>query len=134
MTNRTRDTLLGNRIEVANRWWPRMRGYLGRPEPKTGEGLLLVPCRAVHMIGMQYPLDVIFIDRAGQIVSTFASLAPGKIVGRQRKAAYALELPIGTIEASRSETYDHLVWTPAEGGSSGPPLQPRLDAFAGRWD
>lgn len=114
MTNRTRDTLLGVRIEIADTWWSRMRGFLGRPQPSTGEGMLLVPCRAVHMRGMKYPLDVMFIDRSGRIVSLYRSLQPGKMTRRQRDAEFALELPVGTIEASGSQKADYLVWVPAD--------------------
>ena len=37
------------RVARADRWWQRLRGLLGRDRLDVGEGLLLVPCRAVHM-------------------------------------------------------------------------------------
>jgi hypothetical protein len=56
--NRERDADLGDRIAVADKWWPQLRGLLGRPEPQPGEGLLIVDSQAIHMYGMKYPIDV----------------------------------------------------------------------------
>lgn len=116
MTNRTRETTLGNRIILGDSWWLRLRGLLGRPEPAEGEGMLLVPCRGIHMFGMRYPLDVIFLDRRGKVVSTFERLKPGSRTRRQRSAEYALELPAGTISATRTREGDDVVWAPAKDG------------------
>ena len=62
--NVDRDAELGGRVRVADRWWPRLRGMIGRPEPEQGEGLLLMPCQGVHMHWMGYALDVAFLDPA----------------------------------------------------------------------
>jgi hypothetical protein len=43
-------------VAVADRWWPRFRGLLGRDRLPEGEGLLLTPCRSIHMLGMRFPL------------------------------------------------------------------------------
>ncbi|MGH7500901.1 MAG: DUF192 domain-containing protein [Longimicrobiales bacterium] len=112
--NRTRDSVLGSRVGLADGWWLRVRGFLRRPEPQHGEGLLLSPCRAVHMIGMAYPLDVIFLDRHGRVVAQYANLAPGKSTSWHARAKYALELPKGTIVASQTQPGDHVVWLMAE--------------------
>jgi hypothetical protein len=52
VVNVDRGTVLGERVALAASWWARLRGLLGRPEPKPGEGLVLAPCRSVHMYGM----------------------------------------------------------------------------------
>ncbi|HEX8362899.1 MAG TPA: DUF192 domain-containing protein, partial [Longimicrobium sp.] len=71
MSNATRGAVVGSRVAVADRWWLRLRGLLGRPPLATGEGLLLDPCRAVHMLGMQYPLDVAFVDERNTVVALY---------------------------------------------------------------
>lgn len=99
---------LGVRVRVADGAWTRMRGMLGRPEPAAGEGLLLRPCNGVHMLGMRYALDVVFVARDGSVVRACQALAPGRIVPWVRHAHEAFELPIGTIAATGTRHGDHL--------------------------
>ncbi len=88
---------------------------LGRPAPVEGEGLLLAPCRGVHMFGMRYPLDVVFLDEDGVVVASFPALAPGKRTPLVNRAAFALELPAGTVAATGTAVGDPLYWTPVNG-------------------
>lgn len=109
-----RGRLLGDRIGVADRWWLRLRGLLGRPALVQGEGLLLEPCRAVHMLGMRFPLDVAFLDASGAVVAVYHALAPGAHTSWHSAAATALELPAGTLQASGTGVGDTIVCTPEE--------------------
>jgi hypothetical protein len=110
--------MLGARVGLADGWWDRVRGFLRRPEPQHGEGLLLSPCRAVHMIGMAYPLDIIFLDRHGRVVALYARLKPGRSSLWHSRARYALELPQGTIGATGTQEGDHVVWLIADADSA----------------
>jgi uncharacterized membrane protein (UPF0127 family) len=111
--NTTRHSVLGTRIGVAETWWSRLRGFLGRPEPRPGEGLMLVPCRGVHMHGMKYALDVIFIDQSGAVLRTYPGLQPGRRTPYHRDAEYVIEVPVGTIAATGTAPGDRVVWLPA---------------------
>lgn len=108
--NRTRDRLLGHRVGLADSWWLRLRGLVGRPEPEPGEGLLLVPCGAVHTYGMGYPLDVLLLTRRGTVLATFPEMEPWTRTSRFAEARYALELPAGAIDATSTRRGDRLVW------------------------
>ena len=108
-TNVTRGRGLGTWIAVADRWWQRLRGLLGRPLP-AGAGLLLQPCRAVHMFGMSYAVDVAFLDRRGAVVAVYHRLAPGQHSRWHKGAAYALELPAGTLAMTGTREGDRLAW------------------------
>lgn len=108
--NRARDAELGDRIAVADRWWPRLRGLIGRPEPKRGEGLLIVPSQSVHMFWMKYPIDVAMLDKAKRVIALYERIAPRKVTRVHWKAQYALELPQGTIAATGTEVGDELEW------------------------
>ena len=108
--NRTRDRLLGDQVAVADWMWTRLRGLLGRPELQEGEGLLIVPSRGVHMYGMEYALDVLILDRERRVVALYPGLAPWKRTPMHRGARFALELPVGTIEATGTSEGDVLEW------------------------
>ena len=120
---------LGARIGLADRWLRRLRGLLGRPAPAAGEGLLLTPCRAVHMFGMSFPLDVAFLDAEGAVVATYRSLAPGSRTRWHRNAVHALELPAGTLEDSGTVIGDVLVWS-SEAVSSASEQDRRTEAVS----
>lgn len=113
--NITTHSVLGTRIGVAETWWARLRGFLGRPEPRPGEGIMLVPSRGVHMHGMKYALDVIILDHAGTVVRTYSGLQPGRRTPYHREAQYVIELPVGTIAATATIPGDKVVWLPESG-------------------
>ena len=121
IVNRTRDSVLGSRVAVADRWWLRARGFLRRPEPRDGEGLLLSPCRAVHMVGMGFALDIVFVDRLGRVLAVYPNLAPGRRSSWHIRARYALELPVGTIEATGTAVSDLIAWLPVDARGNGTP-------------
>lgn len=106
-----RGLLLGDRISIADRWWPRLKGLLGRPGLAPGEGMLLRPCRAVHMMGMRFPLDIAFLDQEGTVVAAYPNLRPGARTRWHRRADGALELPAGTLAASGTREGDQIVCT-----------------------
>lgn len=118
--NRTRGTLLGTNVRLADTWWLRLRGFLFRPEPRPGEGILLAPCDAVHTWGMTFALDVIFLDGSGQVVRVSESLPPRRMCGRVQGAKYVLEVPAGTVHATGTVVGDAFSWTRV------PALAPRL--------
>jgi len=118
--NRTRGTLLGTNVRLADTWWRRLRGFLFRPEPRPGEGILLAPCDAIHTWGMTFPLDVIFLDGSGQVLKITEDLPPRRMCGRVHGAKYVLEVPAGTIRATGTLVGDAFSWTRV------PELAPRL--------
>lgn len=116
--NVTRETLVAAKVAVADRWWSRARGLLGRPPLPRDEGLLLVPCRSVHMFGMRFPIDVAFVTGTGRVVGVYHALQPGGRSGWHREAGFAIELAPGTLAQSRTRIDDQLAWT------ANPPAQP----------
>jgi uncharacterized membrane protein (UPF0127 family) len=114
VVNTTRDSVLGSSVAVADSWWTRVRGFLGRPAPEHGEGLLLSPCRAVHMVGMSYALDIVFVGRTGEVIAAYSELKPLRRTKYHAKAEYALEVPAGTIHATHTQAGDQLTWSPAD--------------------
>lgn len=108
--NRSRGTLLGGRVEVADSFWTRLRGLLGRSGLGDGEGLLIDPSRGIHMFGMRFPLDILLLDEQRRVEMRYQRLAPGKTTGMHGKIRFALELPVGTIDGSGTREGDTLDW------------------------
>jgi hypothetical protein len=112
--NADRGTQLGSQIGRANRWWLRLRGLTGREALCEGEGLLLEPCRAVHMLGMRFPIDVAFLAPDGSVVALYHGLAPGARTRYHRAARSALELPAGTLASSATREGDRILCSEQE--------------------
>lgn len=110
VVNETRGKVLGTRVGMADRFWSRLRGLLGRGALEPGEGLILVPCRGVHMYGMTCPIDVVFADEGGLIVALYRELAPGTRTRVHSGARAAVELPPGTLAESGTRIGDRLEW------------------------
>lgn len=112
--NRTRGTVLGTDVVLADTWWGRLRGFLARPRPAQGEGILLSPCGAVHTFGMRFDLDVIFLDAAGDILALEENMAPWRTSPRVAGSRYVLEVPAGTVQATGTAVGDTCAWTRVE--------------------
>jgi uncharacterized protein len=111
MNDRTRSAV-ALEVEVAATRATRRRGLLGRERLGATEGLLLSPCKAVHTVGMRFPIDVIFIDRDGRAVRIVPALAPWRIAMSARAKA-VIELAAGQAAASDIRVGDLLYLAPA---------------------
>ncbi|MDD2716271.1 MAG: DUF192 domain-containing protein [Candidatus Wallbacteria bacterium] len=82
---------------MADGFWLRFKGLMGRSGLDQGEGLLLSPCNMVHMFFMQFPLDLIFLNQDMEILETVESLKPWRLSRLVKKSCQVLECPVGTI-------------------------------------
>lgn len=56
--------------------WERLRGLIGRPPPEPGTAMGFRRCNAVHTCFMRHPIDVLFVDRAGNAVKLARRVKP----------------------------------------------------------
>ena len=113
VVNETTGRVLGDRVGLADGFFARLRGLVGRGPLDEGAGLLIVPCRGVHMYGMTYPIDVALADREGEVVALYRGLAPGARTRWHGEARVALEVPAGTLAATGTKVGDRLGWKAA---------------------
>ena len=114
VVNRTRRAVVGSKVRVADGFWSRLRGFLGRPQPSPGEGILLTPCDGVHMFGMRFPLDVVFLSDEGRVVHVVEALQPWQRTPRIPAAQAVLELPVGTLGRTGTMVGDRFGWDDIE--------------------
>lgn len=109
--NRTRQTVLVDKGVVAASVWARLRGLLGHRPLRPGEGLLLRGEKAIHTIGMSFPIDVLFLDRSGRVVHLHHSMVPLRASPFVFRAADVLEMPAGTLERTGTRVGDEIELT-----------------------
>lgn len=56
----------------------RVQGWLKKDGVKNGEGLLMSPASAIHMMGMKFSIDVVFLDLDYKVLKVYSQLKPGK--------------------------------------------------------
>lgn len=98
---------MADRADIADTSKKRRTGLLKHRGLDRGEGLWLVPCEAVHTIGMKFPIDVLFLDKKRRVVKVRGSVGKWRIAGSLR-AHSVLELPAGTAAATGTAVGDEL--------------------------
>lgn len=105
--NLTRQLVIAERAEVADRGAKRRKGLLGRDGLRPGEGLWIVPCESVHTFGMRFPIDLIYVDRNKRVRKVRSDVPAWRLSGCL-SAHSVIELPAGAVRASKTEPDDVL--------------------------
>ena len=100
--------MLGEKIEVADDSRRRRTGLLKHTSLAPGEGLWIAPCESVHMIGMKFPIDVVFLSRKRVVLKIREHMPPGFRFSLCLTAHSVLELPAGTVAATGTAKGDQL--------------------------
>jgi uncharacterized protein len=102
--NQTRNIHLATDVAIADTHFSRLRGLIGvSPDDfRNGAGLWIRPCHGVHTLAMRFPIDVLYLDRAGKVVHVEHNLQPWRFSPVRMQAASVLELPSQTV--ARTET------------------------------
>lgn len=106
--NNTRNTVLGERIQVAETSLSRIVGLLGKGRLEPGAGLLIFPSQAIHTVAMRFAIDVLFLDRNWRVIHLRPTMVPFRVTGIYWKARSVLELPSGSIVQTSTEVGDQL--------------------------
>ncbi len=61
--NKTKETFLAFRVDIADSNAGRLIGLLGRRSLSPDGGVWIVPANAIHTIGMLFSFDVVMIDK-----------------------------------------------------------------------
>lgn len=108
--NQTRQLYVATELALAATHWTRLRGLLGvSPDDfSNGRGLLIRPCRGVHTLAMRFPIDVVYLDRAGTVVHVEHNLQPWRFSPVRMQAASILELPSHTVARTGTALGDRI--------------------------
>ena len=107
--NTSTGMLIADRVGVAATRASRAVGLLSRSGLEPGEALWIVPSRGVHTWGMRFTIDVVALDEAGTVIDCVSNLRPWRVRLPRRGTAGVLELPAGTLAASRTSIGDRIL-------------------------
>jgi uncharacterized protein len=116
--NRTRGTVLCERLEVAESMAVKSRGLLGRDGLASGAGMLfenggILPLMWMHMFFMRFAIDIVFLDQSNRIIQINHQLKPWRVSSMVLGARRALELEAGAAARSGTRKGDQLELEPS---------------------
>jgi uncharacterized protein len=94
---------------MADGFVSRLKGLLLTKSLPAGRGLYLSPCTQIHMFGMTYAIDAVFIDKQNAVVGLVEDIGPWGLSPLFMKATGCLELPAGTISSTGTKVGDMVV-------------------------
>jgi uncharacterized membrane protein (UPF0127 family) len=106
--NQTRDTVLADKARIADSFLSRLVGLLNCSGLHQGEALVLSPSNSIHSFFMRFTFDAIFLNRDQQVIAVIPGFKPFRISRVYFKAITTIELPPGTIHASKTQFKDKI--------------------------
>ncbi len=89
--------VLWDKVTLADHFFSRFKGLMGKKQLLADEGLSISPCSQVHTYFMRFPIDVLSVAADFRIVH-IETLSPRKIGKKVKEAAFVLEVAAGSAE------------------------------------
>ncbi|MBQ9849240.1 MAG: DUF192 domain-containing protein [Clostridia bacterium] len=84
--------LITANAEIADSFFRRFMGLMFRREIADDYALHILPCNQIHMLNMRFPIDVIYLSEAGEVVRVDENVPVGKICKTVREAKSVVEM------------------------------------------
>lgn len=111
LVNAQTGAVIAASLEIAQTSATRRRGLLGREGLPPGSALVITRCNAIHTIGMQFAIDVAFVDGDGCVRKIVRGLRPRRIAIAPRAWA-VIELAAGELHPDRLHVGDRVYLAP----------------------
>ncbi len=95
---------------VADNFFSRFIGLMGKKSLSEGMGLMIMPCNSIHCFFMRFPIDAMFLDENNRVLRMYSELKPWRVTGIVRNARKVIELPAGTLVRSDVRVGDVIVF------------------------
>ena len=106
--NKSNNTPLPCNIVRADRFITRLAGLNGIEHFDARSALHITPCSDIHTFGMDYPIDVVFLDDTNRVIKIYYKVKPKKIITFVRNAKSVLEFPPGSLAVQNIKQGDLL--------------------------
>lgn len=104
--NITKGNIIASQGILADNFFARLKGLIGRKRLDEGEALCINPCKSVHTFFMRFSIDIVFVDKNGVVCLIVNDLEPYKVSRYVASAKYVIELPNGKCKKSELEVGD----------------------------
>jgi uncharacterized membrane protein (UPF0127 family) len=84
--------------QIAKGFFERLKGLLFKSALDDRQALVLTPCNSVHTCGMQYTIDLVFLNKQFQVIRIESHCQPWRFF-YCKGAAHTLEMLAGQAES-----------------------------------
>ena len=106
--------VLADPLWLAQTTHERMQGLLGRSGLPAGQALLIERCRSIHTVGMQFAIDVAFLDDEGRVVRVARAVRPWRMAWGGPSARFVVEAAAGWLDQLQVASGQRLSWAAPE--------------------
>ncbi len=104
--NKTQNTIIAQKAREAKTFREQTFGLLEHKEPIA---LLLRTRFGIHTFFMEYPIDIVILDQTHHVAAIKHRMRPNTIFLWNLKHNIVLELPVGTVEKTKTQVMDQIV-------------------------
>lgn len=91
VVNTMSGALILDNLEVANTFYKRFIGLMGRKNLAKQTGLKIDPCNSIHCFFMRIPIDVLFLSKDDVVVKIIHDMKPWRISPIVTGVRYVIE-------------------------------------------
>lgn len=106
--NISKESIIASRAWVADSFFTRLKGLIGRKKLDEDEGLCIKPCKGVHTFFMRFSIDVVFVDKNGEVCEVVKGLKPYRVSKYISDTSYVIEFSEGMCEEINIEIGDKI--------------------------
>ncbi len=106
--NNEKAELLIENLEIAESYFARAKGLLGRKNLASHDALLIKPCNNIHTFFMKFTIDCVFVNKTYKVEKVFSRVGPFRIKGPVWKANSVIEFSEGFVEKWNIKAGDQL--------------------------
>lgn len=108
LISETKNNIIAGKVLEARSFWARSKGLLGRKQFDPDSTLWINPCNSIHTCFMQFPIDVVFVDRNLVVRKISKNVRPWRITNVCWSAHSVFEFCAGTVDRKGIELGDRL--------------------------
>ena len=108
LTNKSKQITLVANLVVANSFFSRARGLIGKKSLAQDEGMWFPKSNWIHTFFMSMPIDVIYLDKKMKVKKLETNLKPWKLAAPVFRADSVVEVTAGFINQNQIEIGDDL--------------------------
>lgn len=100
--------LIGNKVftvKVANSFFSRLLGLMGKKEMKDNQALLITKCNSIHTFFMRFNMDAVFLDKNMVVKKSVKSIKPCSVAAEWSSSAVLEFMSKGNEETQVEENY-----------------------------
>jgi uncharacterized protein len=106
IVNNSKKTILTSDAMDARSFFDKSIGLL---DPKKPRSLVLHTRFGIHTLGMKHAIDVLILNKAGNVVKRKSNLKPNNVFLWHPKYSRVIELPAGTLTKTNTELNDNVI-------------------------